>query len=74
MAMLDGGEYALSLCGNLTEPCIDALTKVQLFGSVYDYFGTPPKLVTHTVMHKFFILCLTRASLTVLLGPLGYVD
>ena len=38
-----GSEVRLSLCGDLAEPCVDALTKDHINGSVMLYFGTPRK-------------------------------
>ena len=34
-----GGHYNVSLCGNLTNPCIDSLTRVPIFGYLYTFFG-----------------------------------
>ena len=38
-----GSEVRLSLCGDLAKPCVDALTKDHINGSVMLYFGTPRK-------------------------------
>ena len=38
-AMHDSAHYELSLCGNLTKPCIDSLTGVRIFGYLYTFFG-----------------------------------
>ena len=38
-AMGHSGHYEVSLCGNLTNPCIDSLTGVRIFGYLYTFFG-----------------------------------
>jgi len=58
-----GSEVRLSLCGDLAKPCVDALTKDLINGSVMLFFGTPRKLTCWDTIAQWEMFPPTAAPL-----------
>ena len=58
-----GSEVRLSLCGDLAQPCVDALTKVRINGSAMLYFGTPRRYYCWDTIAQWSLFPPTAAPL-----------